>query len=131
MEGGGEAAAAGGAGAVIMLIYLAILIFEIVAAWKVYSKAGQPGWGAIIPIYNMYLWCKIAGRPGWWVILMFIPVVNFIIGILLCVDVAKNFGKGIGFALGLIFLWPIFMPILGFGGAQYRAQPAATPEPGV
>ncbi len=97
--------------------------------WRVFSKAGQPGWGVLIPIYNAYLACKVAGRPGWWVILLLIPVVNIIVGVILHVDIARNFGKGIGFALGLIFLGCIFYPILGFGSAQYqgraRAQPGA------
>jgi len=83
-------------------------------------QAGQPGWGILIPIYNMYLMLKVAGRPGWWLILMFIPVVNIIVGIIITADIARNFGKGIGFVLGLLFLSVIFYPILGFGSAEYR-----------
>lgn len=115
---GGAAAAAGGI--MFTLIYLAIIVLVIVGFWKVFEKAGQPGWAAIIPIYNVYILCKIAGRPGWWVILMFIPIVSLVIAIILSIDVAKSFGKGIGFALGLIFLGFIFYPILGFGSAQYQ-----------
>jgi uncharacterized membrane protein YoaK (UPF0700 family) len=85
-----------------------------------FVKAGQPGWGILIPIYNVYLMIKIAGRPGWWLILFFIPLVNFIVGIIVTADIARNFGKGIGFVLGMIFLGFIFYPILGFGDAQYR-----------
>ena len=80
---------------------LAILITVIAGIWRVYSKADQPGWGVLIPIYNVYLMCKIAGRPGWWVLLMFIPVVNLIIAITLSIGIARNFGKGAGFGLGL------------------------------
>jgi len=101
------------------LIGLAIIVIVIVALWKVFTKAGQPGWGAIIPIYNIYLLCKIAGKPGWWVLLMFIPFVNFIIGIFVALGVAANFGKGAGFGIGLVFLPFIFYPILGFGDASY------------
>jgi hypothetical protein len=105
--------------AVIIIVYLAIVVFEIAALWKVFTKAGQPGWGAIIPIYNTYLQCKIGGKPGWWVILFFIPVVNIVLYIILYIAVARNFGRSGGFAVGLILLPFIFVPILGFGSAQY------------
>jgi hypothetical protein len=113
---------------IFWVCYFAVIILLIAAMWKVFSKAGQPGWAAIIPIYNFYVMCKIAGRPGWWVILMFIPLVNFIILIILMIDIAKSFGKGVGFGLGLVFLGIIFWPILGFGSAQYRG-PAAGGAP--
>jgi hypothetical protein len=67
------------------------------------TKAGQPGWASIIPIYNLYIWCKIVGRPWWWILLMLIPFVNFIILIILCIDTAKSFRKGAGFGIGLAF----------------------------
>jgi uncharacterized membrane protein YhaH (DUF805 family) len=67
---------------------------------------------------------QIAGKPAWWLILFFIPVVNFIFAILLAIEIAKAFGKGAGFGIGLAFLGFIFYPILGFGDAQYQAQPA-------
>lgn len=106
------------------IISLAICVLIIAAMWKVFAKAGQPGWACLIPIYNIYVLCKIAGRPGWWLLLMLIPFVNFIILIILCVDIAKSFGKGVGFALGLVFLGFIFWPILGFGSAQYQGPSA-------
>jgi hypothetical protein len=115
-QGGGG----GIGGMIVSIVYLAMVVAIIAGIWKVFVKAGQPGWGCLIPIYNIYLLCKIAGKPGWWVLLMFIPLVNFVIAILLSVDIAKNFGKGVGFALGLVFLGFIFYPILGFGDAQYR-----------
>lgn len=113
------------AGAVGGCIGLAIALILIIAMWKIFTKAGQPGWAAIIPIYNIYVLCKVAGRPGWWLILMLIPFVNFIIAIILCIDIAKNFGKGAGFGLGLAFLGFIFFPILGFGSATYQGPGAA------
>jgi hypothetical protein len=111
-------------GPLVWIFSLAFAILMIAACWKIFTKAGQPGWAAIIPIYNWYVLCKIVGRPGWWVILLLIPLVNFIIGIILCIDLAKSFGKGIGFGIGLILLPIIFCPILGFGSAQYQG-PAA------
>jgi hypothetical protein len=117
---------------IVIIISLAIAILMIAvmiaAMWKVFSKAGQPGWASIIPIYNIYIMCKVAGRPGWWVLLMFIPFVNFIIAIILTIDIAKNFGKGVGFGIGLIFLPFIFLPILGFGSAQYQGGAASAPS---
>src|SRR4030095_11983646 len=86
---------------VAMIIGLLISLLLIVAMWKVFTKAGQPGWASIIPIYNLYIWCKIVGRPWWWILLMLIPFVNFIILIILCIDTAKSFGKGAGFGIGL------------------------------
>jgi uncharacterized protein DUF5684 len=108
------------------LIGLVVGVIIIVAMWKVFSKAGRPGWAAIIPVYNLYVMCKIAGRPGWWLLLFLIPLVNFIILIILNIDIAKNFGKGAGFGLGLAFLGIIFWPILGFGSAQYQGGPPST-----
>ena len=96
----------------------------IAAWWKIFTKAGQPGWACIIPIYNLYVWCKIVGRPWWWILLMLIPLVNFIILIILFIDLAKSFGKGVGFGIGLILLPIIFFPILGFGSAQYQGPTA-------
>src|SRR2546421_723618 len=113
-----------GAAMVPCVLYLAAIVLVVIGFWKVFEKAGQPGWGAIVPIYNIYLLCKVAGRPGWWVILMFIPIVGQVISIILMLDVAKAFGKGVGFALGLIFLGVIFFPILGFSDAQYQGPPA-------
>lgn len=96
----------------------------IAAVWKVFSKAGQPGWAAIIPIFNFYVMCKVAGRPGWWLLLFLIPFVNLVIAIIVTVDIAKRFGKGVGFAIGMILLPFIFWPILGFGSAQYQGAAA-------
>jgi hypothetical protein len=115
---------------VAMIFGLLVALVIIVAMWKVFTKAGQPGWASIIPIYNLYIWCKIVGRPWWWILLMLIPFVNFIICIILCIDLAKSFGKGVGFGLGLALLGIIFFPILGFGSAQYQGPAAGSPAPG-
>ncbi len=115
-------------GPVFWICWSAFVILMVAAMWKVFSKAGQPGWAALIPIVNVYFLCKVAGRPGWWLILMLIPLVNFIILIILDIDVAKNFGKGAGFGIGLLLLPFIFFPILGFGSAQYQGAP---PPPAV
>lgn len=105
--------------AIGFLIPLAIAILIIAGVWKVFTKAGQPGWGSLIPIYNLYLWTIIAKRPAWWILLMFVPVVNLVISIILCIDIAKYFGKGTGYGIGILFLGIIFLPMLGFGDAEY------------
>jgi hypothetical protein len=110
----------GGIGVLGFLIWLTITVLIVAGFWKVFEKAGLPGWGALIPIYNLILWMRLAGRPGWWVLLLLIPLVNFIISIIVHYDVAQKFGKGVGFAMGLMFLPFIFYPILGFGSAQYN-----------
>jgi len=105
------------------------MVFYIAAMWKVYTKAGQPGWAAIIPIYNLVVLAQIAGKPVWWVLLMLIPIVNIVVAIMIWHGVSTNFGKGVGFTLGLIFLGFIFIPILAWGDAQYLGPNAGTPVP--
>jgi hypothetical protein len=112
-------------GPVFWICYSAIIILLIASIWKVFTKAGQPGWASIIPIYNWIVWCKIVGRPAWWVLLLLICFPIFYI--IICIDLAKSFGKGGGFAVGLILLSIIFFPILGFGSAQYQG-PSAAPK---
>ena len=119
----------GGGSAVMSLIYLVIAVIVIASLWKVFTKAGKPGWAAIIPIYNLYVLLQIVGRPWWWLLLMLIPIVNFIIAIIVYIDLAKSFGKGVGFGIGLLFLSFIFLPILGFGDAQYVGPVAAQGSP--
>ena len=116
-------------GPLFWIFWLAFTVLMIAACWKIFTKAGQPGWASIIPIYNWYILCKIVGRPGWWVILLLIPFVNFIVGIVLCIDLAKSFGKGVGFGIGLVLLSVIFFPILGFGSAQYQGPTAGSLPP--
>jgi hypothetical protein len=115
-----------GPGLVFWVVCIAFVIFEIAAIWKTFVKAGQPGWAAVIPIYNGIVMLQIAGRPVWWFLLYFIPLVNIIIAIIVMIDFAKSFGKGVGFALGLIFLPIIFFPILAWGDAQYQGPPTGS-----
>jgi hypothetical protein len=90
--------------------------------WGVFTKAGQPGWAAIVPFYNIYVLLKITEKPEWWLVIwVCCPVVNLICLVLVAVELANRFGKGAGYAVGLIFLPFIFYPLLGFGDAQYMA----------
>ena len=113
-------------GPLIFAVVVGILM--IASMWKVYTKAGKPGWAAIIPIYNIVVLLQIVRKPLWWIVMFFIPIVNAIFLILLYIELAKSFGKSGGFAAGLIFLGFIFFPILGFGSSAYAygdAAPAA------
>lgn len=111
--------AAEGGSIVANLIGLVVAIVMIASIWKIFSKAGEPGWAAIVPIYNLYVLFKIAGRPWWWLLLLLIPLVNLVIYIIVYIDLAKSFGKGVGFGIGILLLSFIFLPILGFGSARY------------
>ena len=117
-----DGAATGGAGGSIFGLLIGILV--IAGLWKVFTKAGKPGWAAIIPIYNLIVLLQIAGKPLWWIVLFCIPIVNFVVAIMVFINVAKAFGKGTGFAIGMLLLGPIFIPILGFGSAQYIGTPS-------
>jgi len=108
---------------VIGIIYLAIAVFMIVCYWKIFEKAGKPGWAAIIPIYNFIVFLEIVGKPVWWIILILIPIVNIFVLIYLVHLFAKSFGKDIGWTIFLLFLGIIALPILAFGDAKYVGPP--------
>lgn len=115
-------------GGVAFLFWLAVCAIVVVGGWKMFEKAGQPGWAILIPIYNCYVMLKIAGRPGWWLILYLIPLVNFVIAIVVAIDIAKSFGQSAAFGFFLLFLLcGIGFLILGFGNYRYLG-PAATGE---
>ncbi len=107
-------------GGVYMICWLVMVILIIAGFWKTFTKAGEPGWASIIPIYNIYIILRIIGKPWWWLLLMLIPFVNFVVWILIAIDMGKSFGKDTLFSLILLWLLtPIGYLILGFGDAQY------------
>ncbi len=117
-----DAAAATGMAAfmgVYTIVVLVIGIIAIVACWKIFTKAGEPGWASIVPFYSQYVLFKIAMGNGWFFLLQLVPLVNVVIAFLVYIKLAQAFGKGVGFGLGLIFLNPIFVLILAFGDAEY------------
>lgn len=111
-----------------LFCWLAFIVLIVASLWIVFTKANKPGWAAIVPIYNIIVMLEIIGRPLWWIVLFFIPLVNLIVGIMVAIDMAKSFGKGIGTAIGLILLPIIFYPILAFGDARYQGPAAGTPS---
>lgn len=112
-----------GIGIFMVLFYLAIIVLLVASVWRVFTKAGEPGWASLIPIYNVIVLLKIVGRPLWWIILLLIPFVGLIFSIIVSIDLAKSFGKGTGFGVGLALLGIVFMPMLAFGDAQYQKPP--------
>jgi uncharacterized protein DUF5684 len=122
--------------AVGVILYVAVVVLEIVAMWTVFTKAGRPGWASIVPIYNLYVLLKVAGREGWWIVLFLIPLVNVVVWFIVAIDLAKCFGKTAGFGVGIALLSFVFIPILAFGDARYLGPapssgpiPAAPPPP--
>ena len=120
-----------GAYGIFMLVILAV---SIVTMWKIFTKAGREGWESIVPIYNIYVFLKVVGRPGWWLLLLLIPFVNIFIAFLIAIDLAKSFGKSAAFGAVALFLFSIVGYVIlafgkdkyiGPGGAQASQTPAA------
>jgi len=104
----------------ILIIEFGLIALMFAGMWKVFVKAGEPGWAAIVPIYNAVILLKISGKPIWWIVMLFIPCVSIVFLLLIALELAKSFGKDAGYGIGLFFLPFIFYPLLGFGNAQYQ-----------
>ncbi len=105
--------------AFFFLLYIGIIALMIISMWKIFVKANQPGWAAIVPFYNYYVMIEIAKKPTWWFGMMFVPLANIVFIIMIINRLVKNFGKSEGFTVGVIFLPYVFFPILAFGDAKY------------
>ena len=105
---------------IIILLMLGLVVLLIASLWKIFEKAGKPGWAAIVPIYNTIVLLEIVKKPWWWLLLMLIPYVGFIWAIWATNLLVKSFGKTEAFTVGCIFLPFVFYPILGFGDAKYQ-----------
>lgn len=114
-----EEVVGGIAGVIFLVVYLAIIVLYVASIWVTFTKAGKPGWAAIVPIYNFVVMLEIAGKPLWWIVLLLIPCVNIIALLLVFMALAKSFGKSEGFGIGLFLLGFVFFPILAFGDAKY------------
>jgi len=118
--GSGPGLVGGLLGGGFVLFMGAFTLLMIASVWKVFVKAGKPGWASLIPIYNIVVLLEIVGRPIWWIVLLLIPFVNFIAGIMVTIALAEKFSKGAGFGVGLVILPFVFFPMLAFGDARYR-----------
>lgn len=116
-----------GAFAVIAIL---VLILIVIPFCKMFSKMGNKWYEALIPGHNSFVFITNAGKPGWWIfvcLLFLIPVLGWIVGAILLIimhfsisiGMAKKFGKGAGFGVGMAILPFIFFPILGYGKASY------------
>jgi len=101
-------------------VSIVFVLVMIASVWRTFSKAGEPGWASVIPIYNAYIFFKIAEKPAWCLILLAVPVANLVILALAAMSIAENFGRSQVFGLGIAFLGFIFYPILAFGGSEYK-----------
>ena len=110
-----------------IIFWLAIMVFFYYCKWKIFEKAGQPGWAAIIPIYSFIVLMKIIGKPWWWLLLLFVPIANLVIAIWSTNLLSKSFGKGEGFTVGLILLGIVFYPILSLDKSIQYQGPAGIP----
>lgn len=113
----------------MMLFFGIFLVFFIVCNWKIFVKAGKPGWAAIVPIYNVIILLEIVGKPTWWVLLFFIPLVNIVIAIMVTHELSLSFGQGIGMTLLLLLIPIVGYPMLAFGSAQYNGSRTFAPQP--
>lgn len=107
-------------GIVISIIYLAVIVVVIMGCWKMFTKAGEPGIACIIPIWSTIVLLKMAGRPWTHIFLFLIPIYSIVVAFQVWIEIARRFGKETGFGIGLALLGMIFVPILGFGDAQYQ-----------
>lgn len=110
------------------LFYIGIIALMIISMWKIFVKANQPGWAALVPFYNYYVMVEIAKKPTWWFGMMFVPLANFVFIIMIINGMVKNFGKSEGFTVGVIFLPYVFFPILAFGNAKYIGSEIITSQ---
>ncbi len=108
-------------GAIVSLVYLVMIVAAIAGMWKVFEKAGQPGWAAIVPIYNLFVLLQIVNKPTWWIVLLLLPLINIVILIIVTIALAEKFGKGGGYAVGMVFLPFVFYPMLGFGDERFQS----------
>lgn len=111
------------AGPVVLSVGLLITFLQVAGFWMVFAKAGEPGWAAIVPIYNIYVLVKISNNEWWWLLVFLIPLIQIVAIVKIQLNVASEFDQGTGFAVGLILLPIVFYPLLGVGDYQYDAGP--------
>lgn len=124
----------GGLGTGFWLFITFIIVFYVYVEWRIYEKAGKPGWAVLIPIYSTLVLLEIVGKPWWWILLFLIPGLNIVLAVWMTNLLSLSFGKGVGFTIGLLFLSLIFYPILAFSNAEYLGpaslnQQNSPPEP--
>lgn len=123
-----EVAAAAGAAAVMgLLVGVVAYVVTALGLMGVFAKAGKPGWAAFVPVYNTIVLLEVVGRPLWWFLLMLVPGVNIVVLVIVMNDLAKSFGQGTGFTVGLVLLSVVFFYVLWLGSSTYRGPAAQAP----
>lgn len=117
----GSSSGTGSLGGLFLMSSILSLV-TIVSQWKVFTKAGKPGWASIVPVYNMIVMIQIADLSLVYLLLFFVPIANIYALFKIYIGIAHKFGKSTGFGVGLIFLTIIFMPMLAFGDAVYEGN---------
>jgi hypothetical protein len=120
-----DPAAAAGAMAGSLLVFVIGFLIMGFALMGMFKKAGEPTWAAFIPLYNIIVLLRISGLSPWLVLLAFIPVANIVLAVLLSINTAKVFGKGVGTAVLLFFFSTIVYFVLSYGDARYLGRDAA------
>jgi hypothetical protein len=108
-----------GAFAIVAVAVLILVVLVTAGTWRVFEKAGQPGWAALVPVYSWIVLLRVVRKPEWWVLLMLVPFMNIGVFVVISIDLARAFGMEEIFAVGLILLPWAFYPILGFGDSAY------------
>ncbi|MDR2998764.1 MAG: DUF5684 domain-containing protein [Microbacterium sp.] len=109
-----------GVGVVFGIIALIYWVASIAAYWKTFTKAGYPGWLAIIPIVNLFVLVKVAGLSAWFGLLFFVPIANIVMAIIVALRNGRAFGHGGAFSFFLLFLLsPIGYFVTGFSSDTY------------
>jgi len=123
-----DAQLSAGSVASLSLIYLVLIILIATGIWRMFEKAGKPGWAALVPLYREWNMVQMTGKSLWWFFLLFVPLVNFVIIVRLYIEVARAFGKRGSYALMMVFFPFVAFPTLGFGAARYKDPNAPEPQ---
>ena len=113
----------------LAIVWVACCLLMVASSWQVFVKAGEPGWKCLIPIYGAVVLMRIVGRPWWWLLWLCVPVLGLIPAVIVSLDLARVFGRGAGFGVGIMLLGPIFLAILAFSDARYQGTTGSSPQP--
>lgn len=123
-------------GTVLVLFFMIFLVINIVAMWKLFAKAGEPGWKSLIPIYNSWIFLRLGDQPGWWAVAGLIPplgIVTLILSIIAAHRIGLKLSKPDWWVILYIFVQPIWMLVLAFDKSTWndtKTNPTPPPLPG-
>jgi hypothetical protein len=109
-----------------LALTVGFVVLEVIGLWGVFAKAGRPGWWALVPGFDLFVLVRVVGRPWWLAVLFFVPVADLVAAIVVFYALARSFGKGMAYTVGLLVLGFVFVPVLGFGSAEYLGPGGGT-----